>query len=223
MSVLIMITMDVSHPDIEKFVTMKHDLTKVTGANVSVKVNDSFMKAVENKESFTLQFPIDSDSPTITHEVDAVELWGKIVKSATETAEPGLLMWGNITKNLPAECYSDVGFKTLTTNPCGEIPLSAYDSCRVISINLKNFVKNEFEEDAQFDFVEFSETVTNAMRLSDDLVEYGDGTTASIEQMSKDVTTFLMWAAEPHLESRHQMGFKAIVYLIILLMFSFYQ
>lgn len=167
----LMITMDVSHPDIEKFVTMKHDLTKVTGANVSVKVNDSFMKAVENKESFTLQFPIGSDNPTITHEVDATELWNKIVKSATETAEPGLLMWGNITKNLPAECYSDVGFKTLTTNPCGEIPLSAYDSCRLISINLKNFVKNEFEDDARFDFVEFSETVTNAMRLSDDLVE----------------------------------------------------
>jgi ribonucleoside-diphosphate reductase alpha chain len=167
----LMITMDVSHPDIEKFVTMKHDLTKVTGANVSVKVNDSFMKAVENKESFTLQFPIGSDNPTTTHEVDATELWNKIVKSATETAEPGLLMWGNITKNLPAECYSDVGFKTLTTNPCGEIPLSAYDSCRLISINLKNFVKNEFEDDARFDFVEFSETVTNAMRLSDDLVE----------------------------------------------------
>ncbi len=167
----LMITMDVSHPDIEKFVAMKHDLTKVTGANVSVKVNDSFMKAVENKEVFTLQFPIDSDNPTITHEVDAVELWNKIVTSATETAEPGLLMWGNITKNLPAECYSDVGFKTLTTNPCGEIPLSAYDSCRLISINLKNFVKNKFESSAEFDFVEFSETVTNAMRLSDDLVE----------------------------------------------------
>lgn len=167
----LMITMDVSHPDIEKFVTMKHDLTKVTGANVSVKVNDSFMQAVENKEAFTLQFPIGSANPSVTQEIDAVALWNKIVKSATETAEPGLLMWGNITKNLPAECYSDVGFKTLTTNPCGEIPLSAYDSCRLISINLKNFVKNKFEGNAEFDFVEFSETVTNAMRLSDDLVE----------------------------------------------------
>jgi ribonucleoside-diphosphate reductase alpha chain len=167
----LMITMDVSHPDIEKFVMMKHDLTKVTGANVSVKVNDSFMEAVENKGTFTLKFPVDSENPTTVRDIDAVDLWNKIVESATATAEPGLLMWGNIIKNLPAECYKSDGFKTLTTNPCGEIPLSAYDSCRLISINLKNFVKNKFENDAYFDFVEFSETVTNAMRLSDDLVE----------------------------------------------------
>ena len=167
----LMITMDVRHPDIQKFVTMKHDLTKVTGANVSVKISDSFMEAVEAKEKFTLQFPVDSDSPTYTEEIDAEALWDQIVESATETAEPGLMMWDNIINNLPAHSYSDVGFKTITTNPCGEIPLSAYDSCRLISINLKNFVKNKFTQNAEFDFEHFTNIASVAMRLSDDLVE----------------------------------------------------
>tara|TARA_Y100000310_G_scaffold340677_1_gene437284 strand:- start:512 stop:2311 length:1800 start_codon:yes stop_codon:yes gene_type:complete len=166
----LMITMDINHPDIEQFVAMKQDLTKVTGANVSVKISDSFMKAVENKETFTLQFPVDSKKPTITKEIQAEELWELIVKSATKTAEPGLMMWDNIVNNLPAECYADVGFKTLTTNPCGEIPLSAYDSCRLISINLKNLVINPFEG-PKFDFYKLYEVATQAMRLSDDLVE----------------------------------------------------
>ena len=113
----LMITMDIKHPDIEQFVTMKNDLTKVTGANVSVKISDEFMKAVENDEIFTLQFPVDSSKPTITKEVKAGDLWGLIVDSATKTAEPGLMMWDNIVNNLPAESYADVGFKTLTTNP----------------------------------------------------------------------------------------------------------
>jgi len=167
----LMITMDVRHPDIEKFVTMKHDFLKVTGANVSVKISDSFMHAVENNESFNLHFPIGSDNPTHTKEIQAVELWDSIVESATKTAEPGLLMWDNITKFLPAEEYADEGFKTITTNPCGEIPLSAHDSCRLISINLKSFVNNKFKKSAKFDFVKFSEVAAMAMRLSDDLVE----------------------------------------------------
>tara|TARA_Y100000296_G_scaffold73593_1_gene91229 strand:- start:3103 stop:5517 length:2415 start_codon:yes stop_codon:yes gene_type:complete len=166
----LMITMDVKHPDIEQFVAMKHDLTKVTGANVSVKISDDFMKAVENKESFTLQFPVNSDAPMITKEIQAEDLWDLIVESATKTAEPGLMMWDNIINNLPAECYADVGFKTLTTNPCGEIPLSAYDSCRLISINLKNFVSNPFKN-PKFNFNELYKVATQAMRLSDDLVE----------------------------------------------------
>ena len=156
----LMITMDIRHPDIEKFVTMKRDLTKVTGANVSVKINDSFMKAVENKETFTLHFPIGSDNPTYTKEVDATELWDLIVESATKTAEPGLMMWDNIINNLPAHEYSNAGFKTLTTNPCGEIPLSAYDSCRLISINLKYLIKNRFTKDAYFDFEHFKKDYT---------------------------------------------------------------
>ena len=166
----LMITMDVRHPDIKSFVTMKQDLTKVTGANVSVKISDSFMEAVENKQSFTLQFPVDSDNPVFTKEVDASELWSTIVESATKTAEPGLLMWGNIEKTLPAECYADVGFKTICTNPCAEIPLSAYDSCRLISINLKNLVEEPFTPQAFFNYEKFSDVVKAAMRLSDDLV-----------------------------------------------------
>ena len=167
----LMITMDIRHPDIEEFVTMKHDLSKVTGANVSVKISDSFMHAVENNESFNLHFPIGSDNPTHTKEIQAVDLWNSIVESATKTAEPGLLMWDNITKFLPAEEYADDGFKTVTTNPCGEIPLSAHDSCRLISVNLKSFVSNKFKKNAKFDFAKFSEVAAMAMRLSDDLVE----------------------------------------------------
>ena len=127
-------------PKLSNFITMKHDLTKVTGANVSVKISDSFMKAVENKESFILKYPVDSEEPTFIKEVQAEELWDKIILSATKTAEPGLLMWDNITKKLPADSYHDVGFKTICTNPSGEIPLSAYDSCRLISMNLKHLV-----------------------------------------------------------------------------------
>ena len=167
----LMISMDVRHPDIEKFITMKHDLTKVTGANVSIKISDDFMEAVEANEDFTLRYPVDSSEPKYSRTIKASELWQTIIASATKTAEPGLLMWGNVQKYLPAESYADDGFKTLTTNPCGEIPLSAYDSCRLISINLKNFVKNKFEDDARFDFKHFKKVVTSAMRLSDDLVE----------------------------------------------------
>jgi len=167
----LMITMDIRHPDVEQFVTMKHDLTKVTGANVSVKINDDFMKAVENNDVFTLQFPVDSDNPTHTKEIDAVELWDKIIESATKTAEPGLMMWDNIVNYLPAHEYADQGFKTVTTNPCGELPLSANDSCRLISINLKNFVKNRFTSKATFDYKQFAKVVSVGQRLSDDLVE----------------------------------------------------
>jgi len=167
----LMVTMDVRHPDIEKFVTMKHDLTKVTGANVSVKISDSFMHAVENDESFTLQYPVDSEDPAYSTDIKAKELWSRIVESATKTAEPGILMWDNICNNLPAEEYKEEGFGTICTNPCAEIPLSAYDSCRLISINLKNFVEDSFTENSSFDFENFTTTISAAMRMSDDLVE----------------------------------------------------
>jgi ribonucleoside-diphosphate reductase alpha chain len=169
----LMITMDVRHPDIEQFIKMKHDLRKVTGANVSVKITDDFMHAVENNNTFALRFPVDS-SPTDYHiakSVEARSLWDLIVDSATKTAEPGLLMWDNITKYLPSDAYEKQGFKTISTNPCAEIPLSAYDSCRLISINLKHFVKNAFEKNAEFDFKKFKEVAKAAMRLSDDLVQ----------------------------------------------------
>jgi len=165
----LMISMDIRHPDIEKFITMKHDLAKVTGANVSVKISDAFMEAVEADSSFTLQYPVNSDTPTHVVEVNAASLWNTVVESATKTAEPGLLMWDNIIKNLPAHSYPE--FETKTTNPCGEIPLSAYDSCRLLSLNLKSLVKNSFEKNADFDFNKLRTVAAAAMRLSDDLVE----------------------------------------------------
>lgn len=167
----LMVTMDVRHPDIEEFVTMKRDLTKVTGANISVKISDSFMEAVQNEDKFTLQFPVDSDEPAHTKEIDAKALWDVIVESATTTAEPGILMWDNIINNLPAHSYAEDGFATICTNPCAEIPLSAYDSCRLISINLKNFVTGPFTVHAKFKFKKFTEVASAAMRLSDDLVD----------------------------------------------------
>jgi ribonucleoside-diphosphate reductase alpha chain len=169
----LMITMDVRHPDIEQFIDMKHNLEKVTGANVSIKITDDFMRAVENDSSFALRFPVDCspDEYSVAREVSARGIWNKIVDSATKTAEPGILMWDNIINYLPAESYAAEGFKTISTNPCAEIPLSAHDSCRLISVNLKNFVKNAFSNDAYFDFDHFKYVVKQAMRLSDDLVE----------------------------------------------------
>ena len=167
----LMISIDVRHPDVDKFAKMKNDLTKVTGANVSIKISDDFMEAVEQDQDFTLRFPVDSSVHTFTKTIRARELWKDIVDSATKTAEPGLLMWGNIEKFLPAESYKDVGFKTITTNPCGEIPLSAFDSCRLISVNLKSFVVNPFQKNAYFDFDRFSVVARRAMRLSDDLID----------------------------------------------------
>lgn len=190
----LMITMDVRHPDIQEFVTMKHDLTKVTGANVSIKISDDFMQAVEAGEKFTLQFPVGSDNPTCTKEIDAKALWDVIVESATTTAEPGLLMWGNIEKYLPAESYADVGFKTICTNPCAEIPLSAYDSCRLISINLKNLVNDPFTDQAKFNFEKFAEVARVAMRMSDDLVELETEKLQTILEVSDTADEKEMWS-----------------------------
>jgi len=169
----LMITMDIRHPDIERFIDMKHDLEKVTGANVSVKITDDFMRAVEHNNSYALRYPVDSEPSNyqIATEIQARDIWNKIINSATKTAEPGILMWDNIINYLPAESYADDGFKTISTNPCAEIPLSAYDSCRLISINLKNFVKKKFTKNAYFDFDYFKYVVKHAMRLSDDLIE----------------------------------------------------
>jgi ribonucleoside-diphosphate reductase alpha chain len=167
----LMITLDVRHPDIERFIAMKQDKTKVTGANVSVKIRDDFMRAVEADETFQLRWPVDSKTPRFTREVRARDLWDQIIKAATDSAEPGLMMWDNILSTLPAECYAEQGFRTITTNPCGEIPLSAYDSCRLIAINISTFVMDAFTDNAHFDFDAFAVCVRKAMRLSDDLVE----------------------------------------------------
>jgi len=187
----LMISLDVRHPDVENFALMKNDLTKVTGANVSIKISNEFMNAVQNDEDFTLRFPIDAEEPTITKTIRAKELWNKIVNSATKTAEPGLLMWDNILENLPANEYEN--FKTECVNPCAELPLSAYDSCRLISINLKNFVENKFTSKAKFNFTEFASAVSAAMRLSDDLVELELEKLANIKDISDQSDEKDLW------------------------------
>ena len=187
----LMISMDIRHPDIEAFVKMKQDLTKVTGANVSVKITDEFMKAVESQGTFTLQFPVETDDPEYTMDIDAATLWDTIIQSATATAEPGLLMWDTITKNLPAHSYPE--FKTRTTNPCGEIPLSAYDSCRLVSLNLKNLVENSFEKNADFDFNKLKNVAAIGMRLSDDLVELELEKLRSIQRVADSDDEKALW------------------------------
>jgi ribonucleoside-diphosphate reductase alpha chain len=186
------LTMDVRHPDIIKFVTMKHDLTKVTGANISVKITDDFMRAVESDSDFVLRYPVDSVRPTFSTTIRAKDLWATLVASATKTAEPGLLMWDTILRNLPANCYEE--YKTICVNPCGEINLSANDSCRLISLNLKNLVNNPFSTSCSFDNKKWAKTVRVAQRLSDDLVELEIEKLNVILKKVKDKREINLWS-----------------------------
>ena len=178
----LMLTMDVRHPDIEQFITMKKDLTKVTGANVSVKVTDDFMRAVETDSQFLLRWPVEATVdpyredfpegtvfPKVTRWVRARDIFNLIAETATQTAEPGLLYWDTIKRNLPLDGYP--GYATEATNPCGEVPLCGYDSCRLLSIYLPSFVKHPFTPEAHFDWVGFATVVWKAQRLADDLVD----------------------------------------------------
>lgn len=163
-----MLTLPIEHPDVPMFAVIKHDPTKVTGANISLRITDSFMKAVKNKKDFNLRWPLEGVAKT-KRTIDANKLFEVIVESAHKTGDPGLLMWDNITKNLPAHCYKE--FETVCTNPCSEIALSAYDSCRLISINLTSYVIDPFGKAPYFNFDLFQEHVVIAQRLSDNLVE----------------------------------------------------
>ena len=167
----LMLTLDIAHPDSELFTIMKQDLKKVTGANISLKITDAFMKAVENNEDFVQRWPVDvpPSKAKVVKIIKARELWNTIVDSAWRTAEPGILMWDNYCNNLPAHGYE--GFKSVSTNPCSEILLSPYDSCRLISNNLYGWVKNPFTKEAFFDFEEYFNDTRVAQRMSDGLVE----------------------------------------------------
>ena len=162
-----MLSIGIDHPDVELFTTMKHDLTKVTGANVSVRITDDFMKAVQGNKKWTATFKTKHES--ITREWKARDLWKVIVNSATKTAEPGILFWDNIIENSPADCYADKGFKTISTNPCAELPLSAYDSCTLLSMNLTRYTVNDFKEDAHFDEEAFLRDTAIATRFLDNV------------------------------------------------------
>ena len=167
----LMLTVSIKHPDAESFIDAKMVEGKVTGANVSVRIDDAFMKAAVEDKPYHQQYPIDSDHPVYEQDIDAARLWAKIVHNAWKSAEPGILFWDTITRESVPDCYADLGFKTISTNPCGEIPLCPYDSCRLIAVNLYSYVKNPFTPQAYFDYDQFAEHVACAQRMMDDIID----------------------------------------------------
>ncbi|HQQ20440.1 MAG TPA: adenosylcobalamin-dependent ribonucleoside-diphosphate reductase [Bacteroidales bacterium] len=167
----LMLSISIKHPDAEHFIDAKMIPGKITGANVSVRIDNKFMEAVKNGTSYTQQYPIHSETPTYTQEIDARKLWNKIIHNAWKSAEPGVLFWDTIAKEAIPDCYEDEGFKTVSTNPCGEIPLCPYDSCRLIALNMYSYVKNPFTEEAFFDMTLFKQHVQYAQRLMDDIID----------------------------------------------------
>ncbi len=167
----LMLTVSIKHPDSEAFIDAKMKEGKITGANVSVRIDDEFMRSVINNEPYEQQFPVESDSPQTKKTIDAKKLWDKIVHNAWKSAEPGVLFWDTIIKESIPDCYQDLGFKTISTNPCGEIPLCPYDSCRLLSINLYSYVKNPFTSNAYFDYPLFCRHAELALRIMDDIVD----------------------------------------------------
>lgn len=169
----LMITVSIKHPDSEGFIDAKMEQGKVTGANVSVRIDDEFMRAAVNGETYTQKFPLDAsdDEALVKKEVDAAALWGKIIHIAWKSAEPGVLFWDTITRESVPDCYADLGFQTISTNPCGEIPLCPYDSCRLVAINLYSYVVDPFTDKAHFDFDLFVEHVAKAQRIMDDIID----------------------------------------------------
>ena len=167
----LMLSVSIKHPDSEAFIDAKMTEGKVTGANVSVKIDDQFMQAAVDNKPYTQQFPIDSDNPIVKKDISAKQLWEKIVHNAWKSAEPGVLFWDTILRESIPDCYADLGFQTVSTNPCGEIPLCPYDSCRLLAINLYAYIKNPFTPEASFDFDLFKEHVAKAQRIMDDIVD----------------------------------------------------
>ncbi|MDR1762703.1 MAG: adenosylcobalamin-dependent ribonucleoside-diphosphate reductase [Dysgonamonadaceae bacterium] len=167
----LMLSVSIKHPDSEAFIDAKMIEGKVTGANVSVKITDEFMQAVIDQKPFVQQYPVVSDKPEFVKEIDAQSLWGKIIHNAWKSAEPGVLFWDTILRESLPDCYADLGFRTVSTNPCGEIPLCPYDSCRLLAINLYSYVKNPFKPDASFDFDLFKQHVAYAQRIMDDIID----------------------------------------------------
>ena len=167
----LMMTVSIKHPDSEAFIDAKMIEGKVTGANVSVRIDDDFMQAAVDNKPYVQQYPVDSDEPMVKKEVEAAALWGKIVHNAWKSAEPGVLFWDTVTRESVPDCYADLGFRTISTNPCGEIPLCPYDSCRLLAINLYSYVRNPFTPEASFDFDLFKTHVAKAQRMMDDIID----------------------------------------------------
>ncbi len=167
----LMLSVSIKHPESEDFIDAKMETGKITGANVSVRINDKFMQAAMDGSKYVQQFPVDSDDPKMVKEIDARRLWEKIIHNAWQSAEPGVLFWDTITRESVPDCYADLGFRTISTNPCGEIPLCPYDSCRLLAINLYSYVKNPFTAQAEFDFDLFKQHVGKAQRIMDDIID----------------------------------------------------
>lgn len=167
----LMLSVSIKHPDSESFIDAKMEQGKVTGANVSVRIDDEFMKAVDSGTSYRQQYPVKSDSPTHIKDIDATALWKKIVHNAWQSAEPGILFWDTIIRESVPDCYADLGYETISTNPCGEIPLCAYDSCRLLAINLFSYVENPFTDKAKFNWDLFKKHIAAAQRMMDDIID----------------------------------------------------
>lgn len=167
----LMLSVSIKHPDAEKFIDAKLEQGKVTGANVSVKIHDDFMQAVEREEMYTQQYPVSAKKPIYQKEIVASELWAKIVHNAWKSAEPGILFWDNIIKESIPDCYADLGYRTVSTNPCGEIPLCPYDSCRLLAMNLYSYVDQPFTREARFNFELFRKHMHIAQRAMDDIID----------------------------------------------------
>ena len=196
----LMLSVSIKHPDSESFIDAKMAEGKVTGANVSVKITDDFMEAVVNNEPFKQQYPVDSEKPVTVKEVDATALWQKIVHNAWQSAEPGVLFWNTIIRESVPDCYTDVGFRTISTNPCGEIPLCNYDSCRLLAINLYSYVVNPFTPEAYFDYELFKEHVEYAQRIMDDIIDLEiEKIDKILEKINEDPEDKVVKEAEYHL------------------------
>ncbi|MDI9536712.1 MAG: adenosylcobalamin-dependent ribonucleoside-diphosphate reductase, partial [Bacteroidota bacterium] len=197
----LMLSVSIKHPDAESFIDAKLEKGKVTGANVSVKIDDDFMRSVVSEGIYKQQYPTDSNRPTYKKEIHAKELWKKIIHNAWRSAEPGVLFWDTILRESVPDCYADLGFRTVSTNPCGEIPLCPYDSCRLLAINLYSYVENPFTSKAKFNFELFSKHVRLAQRIMDDIIDLElekiDKILAKIESDPEDdnvkLTEYQLW------------------------------
>ena len=195
----LMMTVSIKHPDSEAFIDAKMTEGKVTGANVSVRIDDDFMKAATEGTTYTQQYPTTGEA-VIKKDVDAVALWNKIIHNAWKSAEPGVLFWDTITRESVPDCYADLGFRTISTNPCGEIPLCPYDSCRLLAVNLYSYVKNPFTPQATFDFDLFKEHIAKAQRIMDDIIDLEmEKIDTILEKIDKDPETDEVKSSERNL------------------------
>ncbi len=201
----LMLTVSIRHPDAEAFIDAKMTEGKVTGANVSVRIDDAFMQAATEGRNYRQQYPIDAEKPLVTKDIEAEKLWKKIVHNAWKSAEPGVLFWDTILRESIPDCYADLGFRTVSTNPCGEIPLCPYDSCRLLALNLYSYVKQPFTPEATFDYDLFRRHVQQAQRLMDDIIDLEqEKINLILEKIASDPQTDEVKYTERHLWEKIQ-------------------